>query len=415
MAEDSCASGVLVEINQKLLEQMNLEGKGNKPLLICSGGTTTRCAANGHLTLDLRNKYTKIIYRTKDQTIDIGGGVNMGALIKELSKYSRSFPIGLSGQPGFGYVLSGGISPISRSQGLAIDHIKRIKGFWGSGKSLNISKPNLFSNEEHKREWKGLCGAAAFLGIVTELTLETQKLYPLNIWQANLNPNQLATCIYQAEKWPNSASFHWIWGDYIKAYVIIEKNEEISQEVINQIISKLPSTEIYKESNVLGLNKLPPLELPKIIKRDVDRIYSEVIGLIGPDWNSKTQEIVNTIKRLIEKRPNNSCYIAAQQLGGISSVESQYKTAFLHRNCSWKPWINAAWKAGDQDDREKAIRWQQKAWDELKPVCPGIHLAQMHHHLNSHHKELISAYRSFLPELRNLKSIYDPNGILPSL
>ena len=41
-----------------------------------------------------------------------------------------------------GYILTGGISPLSRSKGLAIDQIIEIKGFWGNGKEFHLLRPN---------------------------------------------------------------------------------------------------------------------------------------------------------------------------------------------------------------------------------------------------------------------------------
>ena len=66
----------------------------------------------------------------------------MGDLSDFLFKHNRSFPIGLSGKTGMGYILTGGISPLSRSRGLAIDQIIEIKGFWGNGKKFHLSRPN---------------------------------------------------------------------------------------------------------------------------------------------------------------------------------------------------------------------------------------------------------------------------------
>ena len=79
----------------------------------------------------------------------------MGDLSDFLFKHNRSFPIGLSGKTGMGYILTGGISPLSRSRGLAIDQIKEIMGFWGNGKEFHFFRPN--TKNESSYEWKALC------------------------------------------------------------------------------------------------------------------------------------------------------------------------------------------------------------------------------------------------------------------
>ena len=109
-------------------------------LCVCSGGTTSSCAKNGFITLDLRKNYSKIHLDRKTNLVTIGGGVIMGDLVNHLQKYNRSFPIGLSKLPGAGYILTGGVSPLSRSHGLAIDNIESIKGFLGNGKFISLKK-----------------------------------------------------------------------------------------------------------------------------------------------------------------------------------------------------------------------------------------------------------------------------------
>ena len=141
VAQDAFIAGVFEEIDDDFKELLRRAKLTPKPLMVCSGGTSTRCTANGHWTLDLRKNYQKINFDESQKTVEIGAGITMGNMLKELKRYSRTFPIGLSGLPGLGYILTGGISPLSRSQGLAIDSVLEIKGIWGNGKSFKIPKP----------------------------------------------------------------------------------------------------------------------------------------------------------------------------------------------------------------------------------------------------------------------------------
>ena len=134
--------------------------------MVLSGGTTSRAAANKHWTLDLRKNYQSIIFDSEKKHVEIEAGVTMGRLSDFLTTHKRSFPIGLSGMTGMGYILTGGISPLSRSRGLAIDQILEIKGFWGNGDEFNLSRPTKQQNSTF--EWKAICGAAVFLGIITK-------------------------------------------------------------------------------------------------------------------------------------------------------------------------------------------------------------------------------------------------------
>jgi hypothetical protein len=334
----------------------------------------------------------------------------MGDLSDFLKNHKRSFPIGLSGITGMGYILTGGISPLSRSKGLAIDQIEEINGFWGNGREFHLSRPN--KPGEFTLEWKGLCGAAIFLGIITKVTLKTQPLSPILSWTANLSFSDLSECINQAESWPNSLSFQWIWGDNIFAHAIGEfKSTEEEVKLIN-LLEQLPFTSNRIIKKINDMNSLPKLSL--VSNKNNDSSHSEVLGLLGPAWQNKNLQVLKIIKNLIDRRPNKNCYIASQQLGGFSHLEDNY-TSFIHRNSIWKPWINGSWEANDQIKRNITLKWMEESWNNLEFICPGVHLAQIHPHLPWHQRELSSAYNDWLPKLQELKALYDPRNLMPPL
>ncbi len=383
--------------------------------MVCSGGTSSRCTAHNHWTLDLRKKYQQINFDLINKTVEVGGGISMASLLNELKKYERSFPTGLSGLPGIGYILTGGISPLSRSQGLAIDQVLEIKGVWGNGYPFKITKPTNLSNSKDELTWKGLCGAAPFLGIVTNLTLKTQILTPLEIWQSLITKEQLIEAIQQAEEWPNSMSLQWIWGDIIKVYIVIKNDVKETNQDLRKFKKEFPSYQSLQVSKVLGLHDIPRFRLYASEKKSTYKFHSEVLGLLGPEWGENSIELIKTLEELMSNRPNPYCYIASQQLGGFSSQISKSKTSFIHRNAIWKPWITASWQAGNQEERARSLKWLEEGWQTLSSCCPGVHAAQMHQHLPWHLKGIKSAFEDWLPGLKDLKSQYDPQGILPQL
>tara|TARA_Y100001968_G_scaffold273986_1_gene266881 strand:- start:461 stop:1468 length:1008 start_codon:yes stop_codon:yes gene_type:complete len=334
----------------------------------------------------------------------------MGALSDFLEKHKRSFPIGLSGKTGMGYILTGGISPFSRSRGLAIDQIMEISGFWGTGEKFHLLRPK--TPKESTYEWKAICGAALFLGIITKVKLRTQPLRPLLSWTANLSINQLSECIKQAESWPNSLSFQWIWGENIFAHAIGEVRNTDHERMLINFLERLPFTSNRIISKVNNMNSLTNLNIGN--NKSNDSIHSEVLGLLGPAWQDNNIKVLKIIQKLIDKKPNKNCYVASQQLGGLTHLQ-EIDTSFVHRDAIWKPWVNGAWKANDQLSREKSLDWMKEFWNNLEFICPGVHLAQIHPHLPWHQKELSSAFKDWLPKLKETKAIYDPLNIMPPL
>jgi len=415
LAQDALIAGVFEKIDNDFKETIKTGKLTPKPLMICSGGTSSRCTANGHWTLDLRRNYQQIDFDNSNLTVEIGAGISMKSLLEELSKYNRTFPTGLSNIPGVGYILTGGISPLSRSQGLAIDQILEIKGVWGNGKCFKITKPVNTSSVSDHLTWRGLCGAAPFLGIVTNLTLRTYPLKPIIVWQATIKKEQLADAIIQAENGPNAYSLQWIWGQQLKLYGVISGELDNINPAVIRLKKSLPFDSLFEASTVLGLRDIPPFSLDFPNQTDQGKLHCEVVSLLGPNWGSACNHLVQSIEYLISIRPNKNCFIAAQQLGGASGEVSKSLTSFIHRRAIWKPWINASWEAGNPKEKERSLNWLEEAWRALESNCPGVHLAQMHQHLHWHTKETKKAFEDWLPGLHNLKSKYDPQGILPRL
>ena len=415
LAQDALIAGVFEDIDDDFKKLMRTGKLIPKPLLVCSGGTYTRCAANGHWTLDLRSNYQQIHFDASNGKVHMGAGATMKSLLIELSQYNRTFPTGLSGLPGIGYILTGGISPLSRSQGLAIDQILAIKGVWGNGKCFNISKPTKSSSSNEHLIWRGLCGAAPFLGIVTNITLKTYPLKPITVWEATIKKEQFSDVIIQAENATNEFSLQWIWGDQIQLYGIISNDLEDTNDALIKLKKDFGKDSFFKASKVLGLQNIPPFLLKVSNKTKKTKIHCEVVGLLGPAWRNDCDDLIEALDYLISIRPNKNCFIAAQQLGGVSSQISKSFTSFIHRKAIWKPWITASWEAGNSKDKERSLNWLNEAWKVLETNCPGVHLAQLHQHLPWHEEETKKAFDDWLPGLQNLKSQYDPQGILPRL
>ena len=204
MADDSQPTG-WISTDAIHLSNLIRQGIQPTPLLVCAGGTSSRCAADGLWTLDLRARHRQLIISEEGDEVEIGAGLTMAEVLSGLQIHGRSIPVGLSTVPGCGFVLTGGIGPLSRSQGLAMDHIVGLRGVWGNGNIFDLSaptnpaSPGTASKNETDQQWKGLLGAAPFLAVVTAIRLRTQKLTPLVIWRSVCSVQQLEIAIEAAE------------------------------------------------------------------------------------------------------------------------------------------------------------------------------------------------------------------------
>ena len=411
-AQDLEIAGVYKDLDANLLNLIKTNKIDPKPLMICGGSTSSSCAAKGHWTLDLRHRFKKIKFFPSQNDVLIEAGVNMESLIDQLEKHKRSFPIGISGTTGIGYILTGGISPLSRKYGLAIDQVKEVRGIWATGEKFILEKPISSSEKAHIIQWKALCGAAPFLAIITHLKLKTHPLKSLRVWETSLEPDQLAETILISEGMPPEASLYWMWGKTIKAFVVLELQGNHRDSQFEEIINQLPRSKDFKTSLIKNLTQLNQFNLPIPSNSVNQKQHSEVLGMLGPPLKEHSYQLIKSIENLMQNKPNESSYISSQQLGGATVVGENHLSSFIHRDSMWKPWITGSWEAGNEEQRRKSLDWIEQGWLELEKFFPGVHLAQIHPHLNWHKKEVNAAFKSWLPELQQLKSKYDPEGIL---
>ena len=411
-ARDADAKKVISRISDVMFNE-NHDLLGDNYLCICSGGTTSSCSKNNLVTLDLRKNYNNIKFNQENGIVTIGGGVLMGNLLDELEKYGRLFPTGLSNLPGVGFILTGGISPLSRRYGLAIDNIESVKGYLGNGKYFSISKNKI--KKEEIDIWEGIKGAAPFFSIITEIGLKTFKSYPILICEGFVNENELIELITIAENFPPNLSLQWMLANKIYVYIVGELKTADDKMITEDLLASLAKFKALKTRIFSNFNKVR--FFPRALKLfELNQTnHSEVISLLGGNIGNKSQKLIQTLQAINKDRPNNSCYFASQQLGCKTALERGHDSYFVHRDSIWKPWLYTSWKKDDLDERELAINWLIESWNKLKVFFPNIHLAQLHNHLEIHNEEIDLAFARKLNKLKLLKNIYDPESNLPPL
>ena len=421
MADDSHPAG-WISTDAISLSNLIRQGIQPTPLLVCAGGTSSRCAADGLWTLDLRARHRQLIISEVGDEVEIGTGLTMAEVLQGLQAHGRSIPVGLSTVPGCGFVLTGGVGPLSRLQGLAMDHIVGLRGVWGNGNIFDLSAPanpaastgTTFNKESHQ-QWKGLLGAAPFLAVVTAIRLRTQKLTPLMIWRAVCSVQQLEIAIEAAEQWTHSASLQWAWNERIELFIACSADDPAAMAAVQSLKTLLGHCAESSMTIVPGQHAQPPFGALATSTAAKGHNHSEVISRLGPAWGQRLPSLLKDLNQLIRERPHPGCQISAQQLGGMSSQVPVSRTSFIHRDAIWKPWINAVWNANDAEGRERSLDWLFHANSILTNYCPGVHLAQIHPHLSCHKAELNDAFQDWLPVLNQLKSHHDPYGLLPPL
>ena len=221
----------------------------------------------------------------------------MKDLMNYLEKHNQTFPTGLSKLPGAGYILTGGVSPMSRRYGLAIDNIESIKGYLGNGTFISLEQNSLDSAQ--KLIWEGLKGAAPFLAIITEISLKTFQSHPIQIIEGFVDDNELSKIINLAEGFPENLSLQWIYAEEIYIYIFAEIKNDSDNKITKIYLKKLEnftSLKIKKYENYNQINFFPKeLDLFELNKNN----HSEVISLLGGDLKDNVQIFVKCMNEII--------------------------------------------------------------------------------------------------------------------
>ena len=283
----------------------------------------------------------------------------------------------------------------------------------GNGKFISLKKNKI--NPEQQLIWEAIKGAGAFFSIITEIELKTFQSNPIKIIEGFVNLNELSEIIQLSEEFPENISLQWIYAQKIYIYVFAELKNNLEDKRTEEYLmplDKFPALEkkLYEDFNKINFF---PKEL-NLYELNANN-HSEVISLLGEDLKNDIPIFIKCLSEIMDNKPNNSCYIASQQLGGKTKKLNHGSSFFVHRKSSWKPWIYASWKKNDLQEKKVALELIYKSWSKLKRFYPNIHLAQLHNHLDSHEEEITLAFGSRMNELKTLKNIFDPQGILPPL
>lgn len=386
------------------------------PLRICSGGTTSRCAEDGHWTIDLGRNVRHLSCHANQSTIRFGSGWSMGELQAHLAHQDCMIASGLSGLPGAGFILTGGMGPLSRSLGLAIDHVQSIEGTWGNGHGFALQRATeqIPHTEMIQKQWRALLGAGLFLGVVHTIELRCHPRLSLKVVQGCIDQTELVALIQTAETFPKGLTLQWCWGDAIEIMLVARRDDITALTTLASVQTQLSGVKLHT-TDILGLGELPGFGSLANPAAPSATTHQEVVGLLGPRWGEATAQLIAKLQTWMDRRPHPGCTVASQQLGGAVRQHSPEASAFLHRDAEWKPWITASWPMNDGHARQAAIDWLNNVWAQLHVVCPGVHLAQLHDHMPWHAREVHSAFGAWLPELRVLKQQLDPAGLLPPL
>ena len=132
------------------------------------GGLSSTCVADDAVMLDLSVHLNAV--RPHETTVTVDGGATVGPVLEALAPARRVIPVGIVGLAGLGLVTRGGVGYLTRSVGLALDHLVEVELVLPDGEIVRLSDD---SQGEEAELWWAVRGCAPCFGIVTSAVLRT--------------------------------------------------------------------------------------------------------------------------------------------------------------------------------------------------------------------------------------------------
>ena len=182
-------------------------------------------------------------------------------------------------------------------------------------------------NPEEQLIWEAIKGAAPFFSIITEIELKTIQSNPIKVIEGFVNLNELSEIIKLSEEFPENISSMDLCPKNLHIYFCwTQKNlEDKRTEEYLMLLDKFPALEKQFYENFNKINFFPKeLNLYELNANN----HSEVISLLGEDLKNDIPIFIKCLNEIMDNKPNNSCYIASQQLG-CKTKKLNYGSSFL--------------------------------------------------------------------------------------
>lgn len=350
--------------------------------------------------------------------IEIGPGARLGVVIKELSPYNLSLPVGSCVNTcTAGLTLGGGISPsLIRLSGLMMDHLVKAKIILANGNSIYADRKN------HSDLYFALRGAGACnFGIVTKLIFNPCKFkgavvfniqYPWSIIKEVLN------------MWQKFAPFT---DRRLSTEIDLYPPKFVTNELSVQFKGQFEGTLEELENLICDFIKLAK-------KHNLDKIQIKPITTFaeaGYFWgqtrqsyfennsvfwiNMMSSTAIDVYIKFLENAPGLGSSIEFNAMrGAVEDIKSN-ETAFPYRQALF--WTQHRGTTINPNNLAKQQLWVNKLYETIVPHLEKInnivpsYVNAPQENLQSNSQFLTSYYESNVKKLIEIKNKYDPENV----
>ncbi len=381
------------------------------PIRIRSGGHNYEgyCVGNDVSVIDV-SRINSISLDTKNNTVDIGGGVNFNQLYNYIGAKGYPFPGGnCPTVAASGFTLGGGWGYSCRKFGLGCDSLLEAELVDYRGRVLTTNKcknPNLF--------WALRGAGGGNFGVVTSMKFKLPPksgnvtFFELYFPKATLNEQVKFLATFQ--KWIDTVDnninvsgglyndaelgvYNYLrgicYGSKCETYKLLKPFLEM-----RKVESTFKCGTFLEAMNEIG-KSYPPFEKFKSTGRFVNRYYKT-------DELSKIASIVN------EKRPPNSALtsVSIYGLGGKVNEVGKNDTAFYFRDAKYIILIQSVWE--NNLYKKENVKWVLDNFQYIYGITEGSYINFPLLQLPNYERNYFGGN---VPRLEQVKCLYDPCNV----
>ncbi|MDX1621335.1 MAG: FAD-binding oxidoreductase [Nitriliruptorales bacterium] len=374
----------------------------------CGGhGIAGRAIAEGAILVDLA-EFDDVRVDGETRRAWVEGGATWGALNEQTAKVGMVAPgithpsVGVGG-----YTVGGGIGPLARSQGLAIDALRSVEVVTAAGELVRASETS------HQELFWALRGGGGGFGIVTAFEFD---LRPIE------TPVLRGTVLYRMEDAPTVLRAH---RDFFS-----DAPDEVqcfASFAHAGAAFDVPQQHHGEPMLMLSMLHRGPVDQGRESLRPLRSIVEPVVDLVGEQryhdgasyppagfrnrYDSRFLRALpdGAIDRLVESAtplPGRHSTLVVTPLGGAISRIDATATAFPHRDAAFILGIYAHWSDPQHDTTARA--WSQRLCDAVAPHSTGAYL---NNQPEGGEGGARAAFGTNYERLMSLKARWDPDAL----
>lgn len=412
--------------SSEVSKAMSIASKFNCPVTVRGGSHSALCAADSAIMIDMSANMNN--GELVEDNVKIQGGATMGTALGLLTSKSRAIPIGAAHSPGMGLAVQGGVSYLSRSMGLTLDHLKEVEIVVPSGEVITLSNE---SKGDEADLWWAVRGCAPNFGVVTSATFRSHELGDIFVQRLILDLEALPTYFKMSPSLPRDTSMSALLGPpnaspgkpVFFVYTVYSGNDaegiERTKKLTHELVENSKTKVLYENNKTATYFDTPAFAIPALdgslgapgaVCQDPKKrvfVFVKSNFLKTEIDDAASAILVNSIK----SAPTPMCRIDLQHCGGAVGNVEPTETAFWNRGFEWSVVITGAW-FGPKGEREACTEWARKTVREMKPYIEGTYVVDVRPGFPETQQEVEMAFGGNLGKLKSLKKKWDPDNIL---